>query len=537
VVFLVDGMDLTRTEQMLRAGELPNIQRVFVEGGVRVRVAVTSLPSITYCNCTSVITGLYPGHHGIMGNFWFDRQTLQTHYYMTYGTYRLSNQDFTAPTLFEMLDDHFTVSIQAHTRRGADVIIDNHAAFGFYWGLARALHSGTYYVKADRHIAGRFDDVPRLARKHARWPSVVFTYYPGTDDTAHTYGSDSEIYRVALRDIDATVGRVAARIDELGLRDSTYLVLVTDHSHVPIGACHKIDIPKWLAARRGLKVRVKGLTGGPQQRLAALRGYDALGGLDADRIVRLYLPRDGDWSQDPTAEAIDAFIHADPPLMSAPGVGWIMARDSADSIRVFTADAEARVERRYAPGKGGRAGEGEPGSGGHAPLRSMNEYRLINIRGDALNYLRYPELAAYVHAGWHSSRDWLAHTVRTDCPDFVAQAVEVFDSEHTGDVVLLAAGDWSFEVRQEGGHGSILAHDMKIPLFFAGADLPRGAEIGPARIVDVTPTIIGLLGEADRLRQYNLDGIDLSEQLRAAHALSDLPSDGSESILISDAVD
>src|SRR5262245_6543257 len=91
VVFLIDGMDLTRTEQMLQAGELPNIQRVFVEGGVRVRDAVTSLPSITYCNCTSVITGLYPGHHGIMGNFWFDRQTLQTHYYMTYGTYRLSN--------------------------------------------------------------------------------------------------------------------------------------------------------------------------------------------------------------------------------------------------------------------------------------------------------------------------------------------------------------------------------------------------------------------------------------------------------------
>jgi predicted AlkP superfamily pyrophosphatase or phosphodiesterase len=67
IIFLVDGMDLTRLEELLAAGELPNIQHRFVEGGVRVRDAMSSLPSVTYPNCTSVITGLFPGHHGIMG--------------------------------------------------------------------------------------------------------------------------------------------------------------------------------------------------------------------------------------------------------------------------------------------------------------------------------------------------------------------------------------------------------------------------------------------------------------------------------------
>ena len=96
VIFFPDGMDLTRFNAMVAAGELPNIQKRFVEGGVRVR-AVTGLPSITYPNCTSMITGVYPGHHGIMGNFWFKRRTLETRYYMTFESYRTVNDHFTAP--------------------------------------------------------------------------------------------------------------------------------------------------------------------------------------------------------------------------------------------------------------------------------------------------------------------------------------------------------------------------------------------------------------------------------------------------------
>jgi Type I phosphodiesterase / nucleotide pyrophosphatase len=497
VAFLVDGMALHRVEEMLAAGELPNIQRVFVDGGVRVRNAVTSLPSITYCNCTSVITGVYPGHHGIMGNFWFDPESLQTHYYMTYGTYRMSNQDFTAPTLFEILDDKFTVSIQAHTRRGADEIIDNHTMFGLCWGMAKTFHSGHYYTFADRCIGDRFADVPSLAKKHGEWPSVVWTYYPGTDDTAHTFGSNSKSYGKALRDIDQTVGLVARKLEELCLRDSTYLVLVTDHSHVPIGDCHAISIPKWLCDNRGMKVLVNTLEQHKYvDRFAKMSKYDAVGGLDGDRVVRLYLRGKSGWGERATPQEIDAFVHNEPPLVSIPGVGWVLTKDGTDAVHVFASEGECRVERRA----------------GNDGL----EYRLVNIQGDPMRYTKSPELAAYVQAGWHGSREWLAHTTHADCPDFPSQAVEIFDSTHTGDIVLFAASDWSFDTKQRGGHGSCLASDMEIPLYFAGADLPRGAEIGPGRIVDVTPTIVGLLGEGERLKNYKLDGIDLSGQLKHA---------------------
>lgn len=490
VVFLVDGMDLTRFDEMLAAGELPNIRKRFVDGGVRVRDTVTSLPSVTYPNCTSVITGVYPGHHGIMGNFWFERSALKTHYYMTFGTYRLSNNDFIAPTLFEILHDHFTVSIQAHTRRGASQIIDNRTMFGLSWALGK-------FIYADTYVGLRFKEVAELASKSGRWPSVIFTYYPGVDEMAHRFGSDSEEYGEALHDIDHTVGMVSHKLDELGMGDSVYYVLVTDHSHVPIGEGRGVDMAAWLQENRGVNVRLKVIRSEEyMDRFVKLARYDVVGGLDGDRVVRFYLRGKQGWAFPPKPEEIAAFIQADPPLAQAPGVGMVLMKDGVDHVHVYTANEEARVERRM---EGGQP-----------------QYRLVNIRGDLLRYRESPQLARLVDEGWHSSREWLAATVRSRHPDFVAQAVEMFDSTHTGEVVLFAAEDWSFDVKQQGGHGSSLPRDMFIPLFFAGADLPHGAEIGPARIVDVTPTIVGLLGEGKRLAHYRLDGIDLSSQLRKA---------------------
>jgi arylsulfatase A-like enzyme len=101
-------------------------------------------------------------------------------------------------------------------------------------------------------------------------------------------------------------------------------------------------------------------------------------------------------------------------------------------------------------------------------------------------------------------------------PDFVPQIVELFDSPHAGDFVVFAADDWSCAGTLHGGHGSPRAEDMCVPLYFAGPDLPRGGRISYARLVDVMPTVLDLLGEADRADLVEIDGASLVEQLRSA---------------------
>ncbi|MCH8854096.1 MAG: hypothetical protein IID41_15810, partial [Planctomycetes bacterium] len=143
-------------------------------------------------------------------------------------------------------------------------------------------------------------------------------------------------------------------------------------------------------------------------------------------------------------------------------------------------------------------------------------YRLHSRGGDPLGYLDDPKLRAFVEGGWHDSRAWLAATADTLHPDFVPQVVEMFDSPRAGDIVLFAAEDWAFDTWNS-GHGSSLAGDMRVPMYFAGPDLAHGGQIDCARNVDIMPTVLDLLGEAHRLGEVEpIDGQSLAEELRSA---------------------
>ena len=55
------------------------------------------------------------------------------------------------------------------------------------------------------------------------------------------------------------------------------------------------------------------------------------------------------------------------------------------------------------------------------------------------------------------------------------------------------------------------------PLYFAGPGLPAGGRIDHARLVDVMPTVLDLLGEAARLNEIGpIDGVSIAAELKAA---------------------
>ena len=489
VIFLVDGLDRTRLGELLDAGQLPNIKERFVEGGVRVEHAVSSMPSVTYPNCSSFITGVFPGHHDILGNFWFDRRTLECRDYMTYDTYRTVNDHLRTPTLFELLDDRFTLNIQSHTRRGVRATIDNERVFAWCWVLGR-------FVEADRCVSHCFEEAADLANRVKCWPTVIMTYYPGVDEVGHRFGPDSDEYTEALCNIDGVVGYVTDALDDAGLGDSTYCILVSDHGMAPVGRSRQIDICRWLRDDRGLTVRTGVIdTNNYPPRYELMDGYDAVASVNAGRVATIHLRGRRGWFRRPDPQEVLEWMTASPAVHELPAVELAVARAGPDRVRVLSRQGTAIMERKREGGQ--------------------KLYRVAECEGDPLGYHDEPGLAAFVAAGWHGSREWLAETARSRCPDFVPQVVEMFDSDRTGDVVLMAAEGWAFYRGEAGGHGSCLARDMSISLFFAGPDLPRGATIRHARLVDVMPTILGLLDEEQRLERIDpIDGINLASQLR-----------------------
>ena len=76
MVFYVDGLRKDVLEEMAAAGELPLLKRFILDRAASVDNAVTSIPSITFGNATAMVTGVYPSHHGVVANTWFDRDRL-----------------------------------------------------------------------------------------------------------------------------------------------------------------------------------------------------------------------------------------------------------------------------------------------------------------------------------------------------------------------------------------------------------------------------------------------------------------------------
>jgi hypothetical protein len=493
-LFFVDGLALPVLEDLLAKGQLPHIERIFVRGGMSVRHAVSSLPPVTYANSVSLLTGRFPGHHGVLGNRWFDRHRLLLQDYGQPDTYRDVNDDFRPATVFDVLEDHFTVSVQAHTRRGVSHAFDNLPAAGIDWLFGA-------FANVDRRVGRCLWRVATLAERVGRWPSVLFAYFPGVDEIGHHHGPDSNEYRQAVRSVDAQIGRIVKGVELLRPAAALYFVLVSDHGMLQIGRNRFLDLDRWLGNRCRLRVHQERVFDRPLvERYERLRRCDAVLVIGGFRRAFIHLKGRQGWHTQPTPRQLDRLMQPDadgPSLIDLPGVELVCRRDGPDRVRIMSRLGSATVERRSRNGR--------------------RQYRITDIDENPLGLDVEPAMETMVQGGWHDSRRWLQASAGARYPDFVPQIVEMFDSPRTGDLAVFAAADWTFERSNRGGHGAPLAGDMLIPLFFAGADLPKGGTIEQARLVDVMPTLLDLLGESHRLERVGrIDGVSLLGQLRAA---------------------
>jgi predicted AlkP superfamily pyrophosphatase or phosphodiesterase len=248
VVFFIDGVSGAVFEDMLEKGELPAIERYFVDRGLYSPMAVAGTPSVTLANMTSVVTGLMPGHHGVTGNNWFDRNQLVWRDYEEVDQKNAVDGDYIAPNLYEAFPDQATFSVFFQPHRGATKFIEDRmsAAPPFVLG---------WYEFVDRLTLRRFNIVMRIAREQRRFPAVTIAYLLAPDFLAYRNGASSQAYREAIRHTDRQIGRVLGDMERAGRLDKTVIALVSDHSqgdvarHFPIGRFLRDQIGLDLAPR------------------------------------------------------------------------------------------------------------------------------------------------------------------------------------------------------------------------------------------------------------------------------------------------
>ena len=253
---LWDGAHCGDLLHLAESGELPGIARL-IDNGVALRGgAVAQYPSVTLTNHTSLLTGLGPGRHGVLGNVFYDRATGERVVANNSATWHRS-AEWLRPavrTVFEMVNDVVphqdsprTACVNEAVDRGADystmgIIRDSGRSSGAS-GLGDRLPDAQSSIHL--HDTAHLDDsyfswgtqVDDLGLEQMRqlWGSVqsapTLTWWASvlTDAGHHAGGPRSPIARDSLRDSDSRLVSFLEHLDGLGVTDQVTFLLTADH--------------------------------------------------------------------------------------------------------------------------------------------------------------------------------------------------------------------------------------------------------------------------------------------------------------------
>jgi len=251
VGFLLDGANANVLYDMAARGEAPNVARLISMGTALGFGAMSSLPTVTLANHTSILTGAYPGHHGILNNAWYDRSRRQQiitnsplHWvgamqHLTPGTesmYGAVTRNFSgsiAVSINEPCDVAADYSIFDLMRRGEtidrppDVEEIPHVTERF----VRPVKEYKWSSLIDHTAVEQFTGIWSGSYRGQDWAVPRFTWvnFSLTDAAFHEGGPYSEIAAASVHDTDARIGEVLAAVEKAGVFDRTAFFLTADH--------------------------------------------------------------------------------------------------------------------------------------------------------------------------------------------------------------------------------------------------------------------------------------------------------------------
>ncbi|HEY5462903.1 MAG TPA: ectonucleotide pyrophosphatase/phosphodiesterase [Hanamia sp.] len=196
--------------------------------GVKAVSMRPSYPSLTFPNHYSIITGLYPAHHGIVDNTFYDKKRNQF--------YAIRNKKAVEdPTWYGGVP----LWVLAERQKLLSA--------SFYWVGSESHIDGvdpTYYFKYNEAIP-----IDRRIEILKEWlelppdkrPHFITFYFPEVDHAEHHYGTNSSETRDAVQFIDHSVQKMNEMCSQLNLPIN--FIFVSDHGMTNMDTLHTIPRP------------------------------------------------------------------------------------------------------------------------------------------------------------------------------------------------------------------------------------------------------------------------------------------------------
>lgn len=229
---------------------MPTIRKLAAEGA-RAKRMKTSLPTVTWPNHTTLVTGVQPGKHGVIGNSVFDRATQKEIVYLPDPHFD-KDQIVKVPTVYDVVHQAglSTAGIIWPASRNAKTLawtvpdVGTQELFIKYGTPSLLEECRAAGIPVDRQEewckagnAGKFprDDLYKqmavhVIKKHK--PNFLALHLVSVDAFEHATGSKTPETYAAIQDSDNNIRDIVAAVEEAGLKDKTTIIVTADHGFI-----------------------------------------------------------------------------------------------------------------------------------------------------------------------------------------------------------------------------------------------------------------------------------------------------------------
>ncbi|KYG43388.1 hypothetical protein M433DRAFT_71773 [Acidomyces richmondensis BFW] len=206
----------------------------FVRSGVSPKYMFPSFPSLTFPNHFTLVTGLHPESHGIVGNTFWDPEMHEEFYYtdparsMTPKWWNAEPVWVTAELAGVTTAIHMWPGSEAHIGGVEPTHVDK---FNEFEPLTN---------KAKRIL--EWLDLPNNQEKEMNRPQFIAAYVPNIDFDGHLYGPNSTSIRSTIAEVDDMLGQIFHGIDERNLTNIVNIIIVSDHGMATISTKRLIQL-------------------------------------------------------------------------------------------------------------------------------------------------------------------------------------------------------------------------------------------------------------------------------------------------------
>lgn len=212
------------------------------KNGVRAASMIPSFPSVTFPNHYSLVTGLYPSHHGLVNNSFLDEKTNER--YSMGAKNKVRDGKWYGGTPLWVLAEQHQMNAASMFWVGSEAEIKGLRP-SYYYDYNEKIPVAQRIAKVQEWLMMPEDDRPHL---------ITF-YLSEPDHAGHSFGPDSEQTDHAVKEVDSIIFQLTKAVESTKL--PVNYIFVSDHGMTavdrenPLTTPKAIDTAKYIIASSG----------------------------------------------------------------------------------------------------------------------------------------------------------------------------------------------------------------------------------------------------------------------------------------------